>query len=153
MYGWAGIYDTLDAAGPLNCGNFWSKWRDLSSLRACTCLANPWTCSDDTHAAARLMAEPSMLPALPKPPVISSTLPDGSAIPAVPESGAAANETIDALIAQQWREWQAANAEAMSTYTPPVEGFSIPWWWWAVGGVGVFGLVALSAGGPRRYGR
>jgi hypothetical protein len=146
-----------DAAGKnaLNCGSFWSKWQDLSSLSACWCLENPMLCPNDTHAAARLLNEPAMLPTLPAPPVISSTLPDGSDIPPVPESGAAAEATIDALIAKQWREWQPANAAAMSTYTPPPdpEPFSIPWWVWAVGGVGVFGLVALSAGGPRRYGR
>lgn len=37
-------------------------------------------------------------------------------------------------------EWQCPSA-------------GIPWWVWLAGGVGVFAVVALSGGSPRRYGR
>ncbi len=36
---------------------------------------------------------------------------------------------------------------------PSPPGFSMPWWIWLAGGLGVFALVAVGGGSPRRYGR
>lgn len=92
----------------------------------------------------------------PMPPAVGSTLPDGSPIPAVPESEAAAQATVDAIIAKQWEGWKAANTgffrELDAKVNPPDDG-GILWYWWLIGGLGVFGFVAMSAGRPRRYGR
>ena len=92
-------------------------------------------------------------PAPPAPPVVGSTLPDGSPIPPVPASGEEANATIDAIIAEQKARANAQNLSFFQTVQTNLESTGIPWWAWLAGGVGVFALVAVSGGSPRRYGR
>ncbi len=91
----------------------------------------------------------------PMPPVVASTLPGGAPIPPVPESGAAAESTIQAITDQQITDTQAGNQtffEQLDTVVnPPASGF--PWWAWLAGGVAAFALVAGGGGSPRRYGR
>jgi hypothetical protein len=90
----------------------------------------------------------------PAPPVVGSTLPDGSPIPVIPESGAAAQETIQAITDQQIRDTQAGNQvffeEVDSKVNAPA---GVPWWVWLAGGGLVFAMVAMGGGSPRRYGR
>lgn len=93
-------------------------------------------------------------PSPPVPPPVGSTLPDGSPIPVIPESGAAAQETIQAITDQQIRDTQAGNQtffEELDTRVNPPAG--VPWWAWLLGGLGVFAVVATGGGSPRRYGR
>ena len=90
----------------------------------------------------------------PAPAVVRSTLPDGSPIPVVPESGEAAQATIDAITGQQIRDTQAQNQdffEELDTKVNPPAG--LPWWVWGGVGLAVFGVVAMGGGSPRRYGR
>jgi hypothetical protein len=85
------------------------------------------------------------------PPVVSSTMPDGSNIPTVPESGEAAGQTISALVNQQLRDWQSQNRST-------IDGVSTdngPSWmtWLVIGGVAYLGLSLIISPTPRRYGR
>ncbi len=90
----------------------------------------------------------------PAPPVVGSTLPDGSAIPVVPADGAAGQATIDAIIADQKARANQQNLDFFASVNTNLQTpGGIPWWYWLVGGVAVFGLVASSGGSPRRYGR
>ncbi len=90
----------------------------------------------------------------PMPAVVGSTLPDGSAIPPVPESGPAAEATVQAITDQQIRDTQAQNQSFFEELDPIVNPpAGVPWWVWVVGGLGVFALVAGGGGSPRRYGR
>ena len=90
----------------------------------------------------------------PAPPVVRSTLPDGSPIPAVPESGAAAQDTIQAITDQQIRDMQTGNQDFFEELDPKVNPpAGVPWWVWGGVGLAVFGVVALGGGSPRRYGR
>jgi hypothetical protein len=76
-------------------------------------------------------------------------------MPPVPESGAAAEATIQAITDQQILDTQAGNQtffeQLDSVVNPPASGF--PWWVWLAGGVAAFALVAGGSGSPRRYGR
>lgn len=47
-------------------------------------------------------------------PTVGSTMPDGSNIPAVPVSGQAANQTVQAISNQQILDWQDSNINAMA---------------------------------------
>lgn len=89
-------------------------------------------------------------PSTPMPPAVGSTLPDGSAIPAVPASGQAASDTVQAITNQQILDTQAQNQQFFEDLNPQVnlEPTSIPWWVWALGGVAVFAVV--TGGGGRR---
>lgn len=90
----------------------------------------------------------------PMPPVVGSTLPDGTPIPTIPASGQAASETIQAITDAQIRATQAQNQQFFEDLNPVVNPpAGISWWAWLAGGLGVFALVALSGGSPRRYGR
>jgi len=113
----------------------------------------------------------------PQPKVLATAgVPAGALDPeqyyATPESGEAAQATVDELLNQQLRDQQAINAgQVRSTWTDEFLGgaavvgdaagaaaekgltFGVSGLVWVAVGLGVFGLVALSAGGPRRYGR
>lgn len=91
-------------------------------------------------------------PAPPMPPVVGSTLPGGDPIPAVPESGDAANETIDQIIGQQSEEWKAQTGSFFQDVNTKLQSNGVPWWVWALG-AGAVAVVAIGGGSPRRYGR
>jgi hypothetical protein len=85
-----------------------------------------------------------------------------------PASGDDAQQTVDDLLNQQLRDQQTLNgqgvksswwdsvaggsASAAGSLVPAITG-GVPWGWLAIAGVAVFGMVALSGGSPRRYGR
>lgn len=89
-----------------------------------------------------------------------------------PASGAAAQQTVDALLNQQMADQQALDASQVTTTIGSevggalsqagdtvssaaknaVESLTSPWLWLGLG-LGVFALVAIAGGGPRRYGR
>ncbi len=90
----------------------------------------------------------------PAPPVVGSTLPDGSPIPVIPESGAAAEETIQSITDQQIRDMQAGNQTFFEDLDTKVNApAGLPWWAWGALGLGVFAVVTMGGGSPRRYGR
>lgn len=90
----------------------------------------------------------------PMPPVVGSTLPDGSAIPPVPASGQAASDTVQALTDAQIAATQAGNQTFFENLNPIVNPpAGVPWWVWLAGGVAAFALVATGGGSPRRYAR
>lgn len=118
-------------------------------FKDCWCLSFPSWCTPDNAVAAQLEAHPENIVAPKPPPVV-----------AVPS---AALPTPDAIIADQMTRWQgqnmgtiqetAANIQALTdVYDKALPG-GLSMWVWAALGLGVFGFVALSAGGPRRYGR
>jgi hypothetical protein len=103
-------------------------------------------------------------PEPPTPPPVASTLPDGSAIPAVPPDAASpqqvgvnAGQIVQSITDQQVTDTQAQNQSFFeslnNSLNPPPGGSGINWW--LVGGIaaGVFALVAIGGGSPRRYGR
>ncbi len=88
--------------------------------------------------------------------------------PNPPASGDQAQATVDALLNQQLRDQQALNAgQVQSSYSDLAAGglyqagetvgdvasSAFSWLPWVAGGLGLFALVTLTAGGPRRYGR
>jgi hypothetical protein len=87
----------------------------------------------------------------PMPPTVASTLPDGSAIPAVPSNGEEANQTISAIINEQMRNWQADNS-AFYDSLPSDDGSSGLWKLLLYGGGAILAISLLSQGTPRRYG-
>jgi hypothetical protein len=83
-----------------------------------------------------------------------------------PASGVDAQATVDTLLNQQLESQQAANAQnVQSSWLDSLASravaagdvisapFGISWLVWGALGLGVFGLVAIGSGGPRRYGR
>jgi hypothetical protein len=92
--------------------------------------------------------------------------PTGDVLTVPPASGADAQATVDALINQQTAAQQAVAAGQVQTnaldqlasgvvdtgnaLSAPL---GIPWLVWLVGGVGIFAMVAVGGGSPRRYGR
>jgi hypothetical protein len=90
-------------------------------------------------------------PLPPMPPTMRSTLPGGEEIPAVPASGEEAQQTVDAIIAQQGRDWQSQTSAFFEDVKRNAEGAN----WWLLGGiaVAVLGLAVGMSDGPRRYGR
>jgi hypothetical protein len=95
----------------------------------------------------------SNYPNPPAPPVVASTLPDGSAIPAVPVSGQAGSDTVQALTDAQIRAMQAGNQDFFENLNLSLQDNSIPWWYWAAGGAAVLALLFVGGSSPRRYGR
>lgn len=105
------------------------------------------------------MLEPSPL-APPQSPV-------GDVLTVPPASGEQAQATVDALLNQQLADQQALNAsQVSSSWWDSLTGgtygavasvasgvASFPWVLIGVIGVGMFALVAMSGGSPRRYGR
>ena len=147
MYGFGAAVD---------CNSFWSKWANLSSISACLCLENPWACSDDTHAAARLLTDPTMITSPGMPLVVGA--PSGAALIVPPDDAAQAQSLIDELLSGQWEEWQGENRAVVASTNqnlqrPGADSAGVPWYWWALGGLGAFAVISLSAGSPRRYGR
>jgi hypothetical protein len=79
-----------------------------------------------------------------------------------PASGEEAQATVDALLDQQLRDQQALNAagvqsswldRASSQLVAAGDSLSSPWLLLGALGLGVFALVAVGGGSPRRYGR
>lgn len=77
-----------------------------------------------------------------------------------PASGEEAQATVDALLNQQAEDQKALNAAGVSSSW--VDRISsgvvsapggVSWLMWGALGLGVFALVAVSGGSPRRYGR
>lgn len=99
--------------------------------------------------------------------------PTGDVLTLPPASGEEAQATVDALLNQQLRDQQALNAAgvksswldelasgivdtgdaAAAAGNALLKPGGIPLWIWLAGGLGVFALVAVSGGSPRRYGR
>jgi len=92
--------------------------------------------------------------------------PTGDVLTVPPASGAEAQATVDALLNQELEAQKAANAaQVKSSWTDRLAsgiedagdtllkpgGISL--WIWLAGGLGVFALVAVTTGSPRRYGR
>ena len=110
------------------------------------------------------------------PPAVSVTAtapaPTGSVLTTPPASGEEAQQTVDALLNQQLKNQQAIDAAQVQSSAADIVGgalanagdtisnaasgvvsaVSSPILWLGLG-LGVFALVALSAGSPRRYGR
>ena len=78
---------------------------------ACRCLSFPSTCSASDYAAAYALAHPSVYAPIQAPPTVQA--PAGSALTVPPASGADAQATIDAVLAQQEAAAQAQNAATM----------------------------------------
>ena len=105
----------------------------------------------------------------PNPPVVAAPRsPSGAVLTTPPASGEDAQATVDALLNQQLADQQALNAgQVQSSVWDEIEGgtyqagesianaatVAFNWLPWALGGILVFGAVALAAGSPRRYGR
>jgi hypothetical protein len=103
----------------------------------------------------------------PAPTVAPPGVPTGAALTVPPADEAQAQATVDALLNQQLADQQALDASQVSSswfdqaasgavaagnaITNPIGGLS-PIVWLALG-LGAFALVAMSGGGPRRYGR
>lgn len=90
--------------------------------------------------------------------------PTGAVLTTPPASGEEAQATVDALLNQQLREQQALNAAGVTSgvFDTAASGVvsagnvvseAIPWVLFGAIGLGVFALVAISGGSPRRYGR
>ena len=88
--------------------------------------------------------------------------PTGSALTTAPASGADAQSTVDTLLNQQLTDQQALNATAVQSSaldqaaSGAVSVASVatsPLLWVGLLGLGVFALVAMGGGSPRRYGR
>ena len=109
---------------------------------------------------------PSCWSALEPSPVAPPPAPTGEALTLPPASGAQAQALVDQLLNQQLQDQQALNAAGVqsswvdrlsSTAVSAGESISAPggmsWLLWGALALGVFALVAVSGGGPRRYGR
>ncbi len=107
-------------------------------------------------------------PSAPKQVLAPPQAPTGAVLTVPPASAAEAQATVDELLNQQLRDQQALNAAQVrsSVWDETLGGAAIAgdavtsavagafnWLPWLLGGLGVFAVVALSAGGPRRYGR
>jgi hypothetical protein len=88
--------------------------------------------------------------------------PSGDVLTVPPASGEEAQATVDALLDQQLRDQQALNAagvqsswldRASSQLVAAGDSLSSPWLLLGALGLGVFALVAVGGGSPRRYGR
>lgn len=88
-------------------------------------------------------------PAPPAPPVVGSTLPDGSPIDAIPAGEEDANATIDAIIAAQK---EAADAQAQEFFQRLNEQLKeeTPWWLWPAVVLGVLAAGSVILKGHRR---
>ena len=166
-----GMGDVLNpsSAGQASCGLFAGG----IFKKECWCLEYPSLCSSSDYVAARALADPSVYAALQAPPVVGS--PAGSTPPA---DGAQAQAEVDAILAQQLAAWKAQNAatlaqtqanlDQVASEQPitcflgnAVQGEDGTWTcssgpnWLLYGGLalGVFALVAIGGGSPRRYGR
>lgn len=90
--------------------------------------------------------------------------PTGDVLTVPPASGVDAQATVDALVNQQLIDQQTLNAQGVqgslvdSLASGVVSAGSavagaFPWLWVGLGGLGLFALVAIGGGSPRRYGR
>ena len=79
--------------------------------KACWCLSWPSLCSAADYQAAYALANPGVYAPIQAPPTVQA--PAGSAITVPPASGADAQATIDAVLAQQEAAAQAQNAATM----------------------------------------
>ena len=157
------------SAGQASCGLFAGG----IFKKECWCLEYPSLSSSSDYVAARALADPSVYAALQAPPVVGA--PTGSTPPA---DAAQAQAQIDEILAQQLAAWKAQNAatlaetqanlDRIASEQPQVTCFfgtatqaEDGTWscggtnWLLYGGIalGVFALVAIGGGSPRRYGR
>lgn len=90
--------------------------------------------------------------------------PTGDVLTVPPASGEQAQATVDALLNQQLIDQQNLNAQAVqgSWVDSLASGVvaagnavssAIPWTWIGLAGLGLFAVVAIGGGSPRRYGR
>jgi hypothetical protein len=88
--------------------------------------------------------------------------PTGDLLTVPPASGAEAQATVDTLLNQQLIDQQALNAAGVQSGALDVaasgvvsagEAVAVPWLLIGAIGLGMFALVAVSGGSPRRYGR
>lgn len=88
--------------------------------------------------------------------------PTGDLLTTPPASGEEAQATVDALVNQQLTDQQALNAqyvtsswwdEATGAVGAVSPSSTTSWLLYGALGLGVFALVAVGGGGPRRYGR
>ena len=154
-----GLGDILNptAGSALDCGFFAGG----AFKKECWCLDHPTWCSESDYMASRAMADPSVYNTLRQPPVVAA--PSGDKLVTPPASGEDAQSTVDELLADQMRRWQGQNTESMQETAGNLSQFqsdyekataaSIPMWLWLAAGVGVFAVVAVGGGSPRRYGR
>jgi len=153
MYGWGEVSDLPQwrvIGGAYDCSNWalWSiappcwkyapsAWAQMKNFKL------PFSASDIKPPAAVPLAYTG------KPAYEASSVADDY------EQYVRETDAVIAGAAEETRAALLAHSQESSTPIPepkPVD-LSVPWYWWLVGGLGVFGLVALSAGGPRRYGR
>jgi len=156
-----GLSDVLNptAGGQIDCGLFAGG----VFRKECWCLQFPGLCSEEDYQAAVGLQSPDLIYSpIQTPPVVAA--PSGAAATVPPASDLQAAQTIDELLAQQETAWQAQNAgtmaetqanlDAIAAGQPTLVSKTTNWWLWiGVAAVGVFALVALSGGSPRRYGR
>lgn len=160
-----GMGDVLDsqAGTALDCGFFGGG----VFRKSCWCLEFPSLCSKSDYQAAVTLAHPENIAPIQAPPVVGA--PSGDLLTTPPESGAAAQQTVDDLLAQQARDWLAQNVQTMQDTQANLDrsaavydqaaassSFSlggVSWYWWLAGGLGMFALVSMGGGSPRRYGR
>lgn len=154
----AGMGDILNptAGTALNCGLFAGG----VFKKECWCLEYPSLCSEADYVASRALADPSVYAALQAPPVVGA--PTGAALTTPPASGEQAQAQVDAILAQQVSDWQAQNMGTMQQTQSGLDQFAADFQaatsgisWWLIGalGLGVFALVTVGGGSPRRYGR
>lgn len=125
----------------------------------CWCLSFPSLCSQADYVASRQLADPSLIVAPSMPPAVGA--PAGALLTTPPADAGQAQATIESLLSDQWEEWQAQNRATVAetaANTGRVEGeyqevTGFPWYWWALGGLGVFAIATMGGGSPRRYGR
>lgn len=88
--------------------------------------------------------------------------PTGSVLTVPPASGVDAQTTVDSLVNQQLTDQQSLNAtavqssaldQAASGVVAVGSAVTSPLMWIGLIGLGVFALVAMGGGAPRRYGR
>ncbi len=103
----------------------------------------------------------------PQRPVVAPVrAPTGDVLTVPPASGEQASATVQALIDQQMIDQQSLNAAgvessvldrassaAVSTGAALAAPGGVSWLVWGALGLGVFALVAMGGGSPRRYGR
>jgi hypothetical protein len=151
-----GLGDILNptAGTAVDCGLFAGGFFN----KTCWCLSFPSLCSQSDYVAARAVADPTVYNTLKEAPVVGA--PAGAVLTTAPASGAQAQGTIDALVAQQNADWQAQNTASMQQTQSNLDQLAaeypsagVPWWVWVAGGVGLLAVVAIGGGSPRRYGR
>ncbi len=130
------------------------NWFSWSGGRWCPSIAF----DKSVNAAGNAVVYGNNYPTPPNPPHVPAVDAGTSRVPQPYANEEEYNAAIDRAIAEQ----RASSSGELLAFFGAVDSknreresdaFSIPWWMWALGGLGVFGLVAVGSGGPRRYGR